>query len=190
MNKELILKNKYKVIYMPKTKAKAFENIKSGDVIEITLPLTHKRSGDNNSLIAYYPIINSKEKVGIPTIKKLIEKGMVLEELKNSDTYVETLSKENQELKNQLEKSKNRYINRLNNLLAEDVEPDEEDFYFSEIENKANAYDKLLKKQEEFIKYLEDESKEIYRDGGLRQNIFKQVLQKYKNILDYKDEQN
>ena len=48
----------------------------------------------------------------------------------------------------------------------------------------------LKKQQKEFIKYLEDESKEVYRDGGLRQNIFKQVLQKYKNILDYKDEQN
>jgi hypothetical protein len=81
MTKELVLKNKYKVIYMPKTKAKAFENIKNGDVIEITLPLTHKRSGDNNSLIAYYPIINGDETVGIPTIKKLIEKGMILEEI-------------------------------------------------------------------------------------------------------------
>ena len=81
MTKELVLKNKYKIIYMPKTKAKAFENIKNGDVIEITLPLTHKRSGDNNSLIAYYPIINGDETVGIPTIKKLIEKGMILEEI-------------------------------------------------------------------------------------------------------------
>lgn len=130
---------------MPKTKAKAFENIKSGDVIEITLPLTHKRSGDNNSLIAYYPVINGNEKVGIPNIKKLIERGMVLEELKNSDAYVETLSKENK---------------------------------------------RLEKLQKEFLKFLEDESKEIYRDGGLRQNIFKQVLQKYKSILGYKDEQN
>lgn len=86
MNQDLILKNKYKVIKMPNTKAKAFENIKSGDVIEITLPLTHKRSGDNNSLIAYYPIINGNESVGIPTIKKLIEKGMVLEELEGSDS--------------------------------------------------------------------------------------------------------
>lgn len=85
MTKELVLKNKYKVIYMPKTKAKAFENIKNGDVIEITLPLTHKRSGDNNSLIAYYPIINGNETVGIPTINKLIEKGMVLKELEGSD---------------------------------------------------------------------------------------------------------
>lgn len=85
MTKELVLKNKYKVIYMPKTKAKAFENIKNGDVIEITLPLTHKRSGDNNSLIAYYPIINGNETVGIPTINKLLEKGMVLKELEGSD---------------------------------------------------------------------------------------------------------
>lgn len=37
--------------------------------------------------------------------------------------------------------------------------------------------------QKEFIKYLEDESKEVYRDGGLRQNIFRQVLQKYKEII-------
>lgn len=44
--------------------------------------------------------------------------------------------------------------------------------------------------QKEFIKYLEDESKEIYRDGGLRQNIFKQVLQKYKSIIGVSDENN
>ena len=85
MNNELILKNKYKVVYMPKTKAKAFENVKNGDVIEITLPLTHKRSGDNNSLIAYYPIINGNKGVGIPTIKKLMERGMILKELESSD---------------------------------------------------------------------------------------------------------
>lgn len=88
MNKEIILKNKYKVVYIPKTKAKAFENIKNGDVIEITLPLTHKRSGDNNSLIAYYPIINGNKGVGIPTIKKLIERGMILEELEKDDSDV------------------------------------------------------------------------------------------------------
>lgn len=98
MNKELVLKNKYKVIYMPKTKAKAFENIKNGDVIEITLPLTHKRSGDNNSLIAYYPIINGNEIVGIPTIKKLIEKGMILEEIEQGSTDNIELQQENKKL--------------------------------------------------------------------------------------------
>ena len=41
----------------------------------------------------------------------------------------------------------------------------------------------LLTQQKKFIKYLEDESKEIYRDGGLRQNIFRQILQKYKSII-------
>lgn len=37
--------------------------------------------------------------------------------------------------------------------------------------------------QKEFTKWLEDESKEIYRDGGLRQNIYKEVLNKYKEII-------
>lgn len=42
---------------------------------------------------------------------------------------------------------------------------------------------KFFNQQEEFIKYLQDESKEVYRDGGLRQNIFRQILQKYKEII-------
>ena len=48
----------------------------------------------------------------------------------------------------------------------------------------------LKNQQKKFMLWLEDESKEIYRDGGLRQNIFKQALQKYKSIIGYKDEQN
>lgn len=43
---------------------------------------------------------------------------------------------------------------------------------------------KLINQQKEFVKYLEDESKEVYRDGGLRQNIFRQILQKYKEIIE------
>lgn len=42
---------------------------------------------------------------------------------------------------------------------------------------------KYKNQQKEFIKWLEDESKEIYRDGGLRQNIYKEVLKKYKEII-------
>lgn len=42
---------------------------------------------------------------------------------------------------------------------------------------------KSINQQKEFVKYLEDESKEVYRDGGLRQNIFRQILQKYKEII-------
>lgn len=47
---------------------------------------------------------------------------------------------------------------------------------------------KYKNQQKEFIKYLEDESKEVYRDGGLRQNIFRQILQKYKEITGVSDE--
>lgn len=53
----------------------------------------------------------------------------------------------------------------------------------SERDSYERELNKCLSQQKEFIKYLEDESKEIYRDGGLRQNIFKQVLQKYKEII-------
>ena len=51
---------------------------------------------------------------------------------------IKSLLKENQEFKKQLEEYKNRYINRLNNQLAEGVEPDPEDYYLAEIEGKAN----------------------------------------------------
>lgn len=79
----------------------------------------------------------------------------------NSKMYLlEITQQENQELKKQLNDYKNRYTNRLNSQLAENIEPDEEDFYLSEIEIKANYYDKLVSKQKDFVEYLEDEIKE------------------------------
>lgn len=75
----VVLKNKYKVISMPKTTAKAFKDVKVGDIIDISLPLTWYRDGDNNALRAYYPLINGVE-VNIPTLNRLIENGMVLKE--------------------------------------------------------------------------------------------------------------
>lgn len=79
----IILKNKYKVVAMPKTTAQVFKDLKVGDIIEISLPLTWGRGGDNNSLYAYYPLINGVACSGIPTINKLIDRGMILEELGN-----------------------------------------------------------------------------------------------------------
>ena len=76
------------------------------------------------------------------------------------------LSLENHELKKQLEERTKMYQNAYN--------------YSQKMEGKAII---LETQQKEFIKYLEDESKEIYRDGGLRQNIFRQILQKYKEII-------
>ena len=77
------------------------------------------------------------------------------------------LLKENKELKKQLEEI-NKVIEKCG---------------FVNIEQVMLNYCGLLTQQKEFIKYLEDESKEIYRDGGLRQNIFRQILQKYKSII-------
>lgn len=77
----IILKNKYLVKHIPKTKAMAWEKVKAGDIVEIALELTWHRSGDNHCLTAYYPLINGIG-TGIPTINKLIEKGMILEEIK------------------------------------------------------------------------------------------------------------
>ena len=79
--KNLVLKNKYKIIEMPKTNAKIFKDLKAGDVIEVSLPLTHSRGGDNYSLRAYYLCINGVACSGVPIINKLIEKGMILEEV-------------------------------------------------------------------------------------------------------------
>ena len=86
------------------------------------------------------------------------------EQLRNDINYYKNfnkrLQKENQELKKQLEKYKRLGFKHLN--------------------DKCNN---LETQQKEFIEWLENESREIYRDCGLRQNIFKQVLQKYKEII-------
>ena len=79
----------------------------------------------------------------------------------------EQLQQENQSLKKQLEEI-NKVIEKCG---------------FVNIEQVMLNYCGLLTQQKEFINYLEDESKEIYRDGGLRQNIFRQILQKYKSII-------
>lgn len=125
---------------------------------------------------------------------------------------IKSLLKENQEFKKQLEEYKNRYINRLNNQLAEGVEPDPEDYYLAEIEGKANDYDKLLKQLEErnieyfkgaydthnkyydqqqkFIKYLEDEIERKRKNATCMFEYnhtvlpLKEVLQKYEEIMN------
>jgi hypothetical protein len=77
-SKDIILKNYYVVKAMPKTKAKGFDTVKVGDVIEISLPLTY---GRGRGLYAYYPCINGVACAGIPLIQSLMNKGMILEEV-------------------------------------------------------------------------------------------------------------
>lgn len=84
-------------------------------------------------------------------------------QLKTRD-YINQLEKENKELKKQLENKYSKTGILTNEVLYEE-----------------NT--KLINQQKEFIKYLEDESKKIYRDFGLRQNIFREILSKYKEII-------
>lgn len=105
------------------------------------------------------------------------------------------LQQENQELKKKLDKAhdelyslKNKYNIRLLNQISENIEPDCEDYYLAEIETKAHKYDLTQTQQKEFIKYLEDDLKEKYRDMGYRHNIFREILQKYKSIIGVSNE--
>ncbi len=119
------------------------------------------------------------------------------------------LKEENEELKKQLEEANKKlylctpeipqnvhgkyvsYVDLVNEMyeLKKQVEERTKMYqnaydYSQKMEGKAII---LETQQKEFIKYLEDESKEIYRDGGLRQNIFRQILQKYKEIIEKGD---
>ena len=46
----------------------------------------------------------------------------------------------------------------------------------------------LKKQQKEFIKWLENESKEVIRDAGYHQRICLEILSKYKEIIGVKNE--
>lgn len=110
------------------------------------------------------------------------------------------LLEENQELKNQLEEHKNIYIKKVNNFLAENVEPDPEDLYMAELEQRAMDCELMEIQQKEFIKYLEDEIKALEKDiletiddmdiyiKQVKLLIIEEILQKYKEITGVSDE--
>ena len=85
----------------------------------------------------------------------------------------EQLEKENQELKKQLEES-DRKLFLIKN----------------ELDMREKSIDNKLTQQKEFIKYLEDDLKEKYRDMGYRHNIFREILDKYEEIIGVSDENN
>lgn len=122
-----------------------------------------------------------------------IAKEIVLSEIEN-------LQQENQELKNIInqigfEPDEIAFLQQENQELKKQVEEYKEQVnkgLYNTCLPYTTGYNKAIKdketQQKEFIKYLEDESKEVYRDGGLRQNIFRQILQKYKEIIGVSDE--
>ncbi len=108
---------------------------------------------------------------GALNLEKRILIKRLLDELDRADNYVKRLYLENQELKK-----------RLETYEIEGYKQDEE------LNKMSFDIRKYKIQQKEFINYLEDESKKIYRDGGLRQNIYKEVLKKYKEIIGENNE--
>nr|DAP38801.1 MAG TPA: hypothetical protein [Caudoviricetes sp.] len=117
---------------------------------------------------------------------------------------VKSLLKENQELKKQLEKDKNKYIKRCNESFAEGIDVDPEDLYMAELEQRAMDCELMEMQQKEFINYLEDKIYSIEPKGTSinynceydseedyvmamqeqsRLNTLKEILQKYKEII-------
>ena len=79
------------------------------------------------------------------------------------------LQQENQQLKEKI----NQYEN-----------PEDLTLFYMWLDEKAKDKIKELKNQQkEFIKYLEDESKEVKRDAGYHKRICLEILSKYKEII-------
>lgn len=114
----------------------------------------------------------------------------------NNEKYhlccIEQLSQENKDLKSQLRGTTHCYDEEEHKRLEEENKELKKQFEKIDYTIIPNSdikplIDKLKNQQKEFINYLENESKEIYRDCGVRQNIFRQILQKYKEIIGGND---
>ena len=62
-------------------------------------------------------------------------------------------------------------------------------YYSSELDKKDKEIEELKKQQEEYIEWLEKESKELIRDAGYHQRICLDILEKYKEIIGGKYEE-
>lgn len=113
----------------------------------------------------------------------------IFEDLVIDINEIKKLTNENQSLKKQLEDNKNKYNTRLINQISENIEPDCEDFYLAEIEEKSNEYDKLKNQQKEFIEYLEDKEKQYDVIGDpINSGTCLGILRKYKEIIGVANE--
>lgn len=56
-------------------------------------------------------------------------------------------------------------------------------YYSSELDKKDKEIEELKKQQEEYIEWLEKESKELIRDAGYHQRICLDILEKYRSII-------
>ncbi len=125
--------------------------------------------------------------------KAVIEEWFKCNDFEYSDKYIKQLQQVNKILKENAENNdkvvdkvnwENMLLKKENQELKKHIETYEIEGYKQDEELNKMSFDirKYKIQQKEFINYLEDESKKIYRDGGLRQNIYKEVLKKYKEI--------
>ena len=75
----LILDNYYRIIEIPKTKTRGFENLKTGDIVHIELDLKTERG--EHGIYALRPRINGIASSSVSAINSLLNNGMKLEEL-------------------------------------------------------------------------------------------------------------
>lgn len=102
-----------------------------------------------------------------------------------SDRYIKQLQQENKELVEQLEEYKLQNVSlRADVMIKKKAFPNKfiKDKTFYDLYDMP-TYEELLAQQKEFIKYLEDDLKENYRDMGYRHNIFREILDKYEEII-------
>lgn len=101
------------------------------------------------------------------------------------DILLKSNVEENKKIKKQLEEYKLQNINlRADIMIKKMALPNEliKDKTFYDLYDMP-TYEELLAQQKEFIKYLEDDLKEKYRDMGYRHNIFREILDKYEEII-------
>lgn len=132
-----------------------------------------------------------------PNFDSHIERGTI--EMNNEyfnliEEKMARLISENQELKRQLKEMK-----AINNVLSKELTSDKaikQDYLItcygipiSEIPKLAEENKKMKNQQKEFIEWLEKESKELIRDLGYHQRICLDILEKYKEIIGGKYEE-
>ena len=139
--------------------------------------------GEETSNEKYINLYGSISEWGEEDIKSVVTKEQFEQMAYKNE--IETLKIENKELAEQLEEYKLQNVSlRADVMIKKMALPNEliKDKTFYDLYDMP-TYEELLAQQKEFIKYLEDDLKENYRDMGYRHNIFREILDKYEEII-------
>lgn len=152
-----------------------------------------------NKVPDYNDLLKENQELNKKYVNAVSDYETTKTEKEQLNSLVNSCQEEIRQLKKQLEEHKNKYIKRFEKLLAEDVEPDPENLYMAELEQRAMDCEAMEIQQKEFIKYLEDEIERLpglttlfYRNAKNKlighteivQGAYKEILQKYKEIVN------